>query len=102
MTQTFSLASIVAPSFGGKKGRSTVASLAPLQFHVFGLPVITFGASVIHEYFAPANVNTMWPILSFKALGEGGCENRTWIYPKPPSMLTLHCKAYHRIFDLQE
>ena len=35
-------------------------------------------------------------------LVAGGCENITWTNPKPPSMLTLRGKAYHRIFDLQE
>ena len=41
-------------------------------------------------------------LFSFTALAAGGCETKTWTNPAPPSMLTLHGKAYHRIFDLQE
>ena len=41
-------------------------------------------------------------LFSFTALGAGGIEKRTWTEPRPPTMLTLHGKAYHRIFDLQE
>ena len=42
-------------------------------------------------------------LFSLTALGAGGIEKRTWTEPRPPTMLTLHGKAYHhRIFDLQE
>lgn len=41
-------------------------------------------------------------LFSFTALAAGGCESKTWTNPAPPSMLTLHGKAYHLIFDLQE
>ena len=40
-------------------------------------------------------------LLAFTALGAGGLDKRTWTQPSPPSMLTLHGRAYHRIFDLQ-
>ena len=37
------------------------------------------------------------------ALGAGGVDKRSWTQPnRGPSMLTLHGKAYHRIFDLQQ
>ena len=39
---------------------------------------------------------------SFTALGAGGVDEISWTQPdRGPSMLTLHGKAYHRIFDLQ-
>ena len=42
-------------------------------------------------------------LFSFTALGAGGVDKRMWTQPKRgPSMLTLHGKAYHRIFDLQQ
>ena len=41
-------------------------------------------------------------LLSYTALGARGCEPKTWANPAPPSMLTLHGKAYRRIFDLEE
>ena len=41
-------------------------------------------------------------LFSFIALGAGGMDKRTWTNPPPASMLTMHGKAYHRIFDLQE
>lgn len=41
-------------------------------------------------------------LFSFTALGAGGLRKRTWTNPSPPSMLTMHGRAYHRIFDLQE
>ena len=41
-------------------------------------------------------------LFSFTALGTGGLEKRTWTQPSPPSMLTLHGRAYHRVFDLQQ
>lgn len=34
-------------------------------------------------------------LFSFTALGAGGIDRRTWTQPAPPSMLTLHGKAYH-------
>ena len=41
-------------------------------------------------------------LFSFTALGAGGVDRRSWTQPDGgPSMLTLHGKAYHRIFDLQ-
>lgn len=42
-------------------------------------------------------------LFSFTALGAGGIQKRSWTQPqKGPSMLCLHGKAYHRIFDLQQ
>lgn len=41
-------------------------------------------------------------MFAFMALGAGGLQKKTWTNPPPPSMLTMHGKAYHRIFDLQE
>lgn len=41
-------------------------------------------------------------LFSFTALAAGGMQKSTWTQPSPPSMLTLHGKAYHRIFDLEE
>lgn len=41
-------------------------------------------------------------LFSFTALAAGGMDKRTWTNPSAPSMLTLHGKAYHRIFGLQE
>ena len=42
-------------------------------------------------------------LFSFTALGAGGVDKRSWTQPdRGPSMLTLHGKAYHRIFDLQQ
>ena len=41
-------------------------------------------------------------LFAFTALGAGGLDKRTWIQLSPPSMLTLHGRAYHRIVDLQQ
>ena len=42
-------------------------------------------------------------LFSFTALGAGGVDKRSWTQPnRGPSMLTLHGKAYHRVFDLQQ
>jgi len=42
-------------------------------------------------------------LFSFTALGAGGVDKRSWTQlNRGPSMLTLHGKAYHRIFDLQQ
>ena len=41
-------------------------------------------------------------LFSFIALGAEDMQRRTWTNPSPPSMLTMHGKAYHRIFDLQQ
>lgn len=74
------------------------------------------GRSAIHPLkIVPESVNSIFRsasfrkaqrryngLFSFTALGAGGMEKRTWTEPGPPSMLCLHGKAYHRIFDLQE
>ncbi|CAN0014081.1 unnamed protein product, partial [Pylaiella littoralis] len=39
-------------------------------------------------------------MFSFTALGAGGIEKRTWTQPRGKSILTIHGKAYHRLFDL--
>ena len=42
-------------------------------------------------------------LVSFTAIGAGGIQKRTWTEPpKGKSMLCLHGKAHHRIFDLQQ
>lgn len=41
-------------------------------------------------------------LFAFTALAAGGMQKGIWINPGPPSMSTLHGKAYHEIFDLQE
>ena len=42
-------------------------------------------------------------LFSFTAWGAGGVDKRSWTQlNRGASMLTLHGKAYHRIFDLQQ
>ena len=41
-------------------------------------------------------------LFAFTALGAGGIGKRSWTQPLAPSMLSLHGRAYHTIFDLQE
>lgn len=41
-------------------------------------------------------------LFSFTALSAGGLRKQTWTQPYGPSMLTMHGRAYHRIFDLQQ
>lgn len=41
-------------------------------------------------------------LFSFTALAADGSQKRTWTNPAAPSMLTMHGRAYHRIFDLEE
>lgn len=41
-------------------------------------------------------------LFSFTALSAGGVQKRTWTQPSGVSMLTMHGRAYHRIFDLQQ
>lgn len=74
-------------------GRQTINRLIPMPPHlsqIFRTP---------HFRGAQRRYNGLF---SFTALGAGGIQKRTWTQPNPPSMLTLHGKAYHRIFDLQE
>ncbi|CAN0041699.1 unnamed protein product, partial [Laminaria digitata] len=41
-------------------------------------------------------------LFSFTALAADGVQKRTWTNPSAPTMLTMHGRAYHRIFDLEE
>ncbi len=42
-------------------------------------------------------------LFSFTALGAGGIEKKTWTHPRQgQSMLTLHGKSFHRLFDLSQ
>lgn len=41
-------------------------------------------------------------LFSFTALRAGGLRTQTWTQPSGSSMLTMHGRAYHRIFDLQQ
>lgn len=41
-------------------------------------------------------------LFSFTALSAGGLRKATWTQPHGASMLTMHGRAYHRIFDLQQ
>ena len=76
-----------------KSGAAVIPRLRPVSDHIWRL----FSSKEFSNYQRKCN-----RLFSFTALGAGGCDNRTWTDPKPPSMLTLHGKAYHRIFDLQE
>lgn len=76
-----------------KSGAAEIPRLRPVSNHIWRL----FSSPEFSTY--QRNYNGLF---SFTALAAGGCESRTWTNPKPPAMLTLHCKAYHRIFDLQE
>ncbi|CAN0285153.1 unnamed protein product, partial [Ectocarpus sp. 4 AP-2014] len=75
------------------KGRSAILPLKPIPQHLRS----------IFQSAAFKNVQRRYNgLFSFTALGAGGVEKRTWAGAAPPSMLCLHGKAYHRIFDLQE
>ena len=76
-----------------KSGAAVIPRLRPVNDHIWRL----FSSKEFSYYQRKYN-----GLFSFTALGAGGCDNRTWTNPKPPSMLTLHGKAYHRIFDSQE
>lgn len=76
-----------------KSGAAAIPRLRPVSDHIWHL----FNSREFSTYQRKYN-----GLFSFTALAAGGCENGTWTNPKPPSMLTLHGKAYHRIFDLQE
>ncbi|CAN0552739.1 unnamed protein product, partial [Ectocarpus sp. 12 AP-2014] len=41
-------------------------------------------------------------LFSFTALAANGLRKQTWSNPSGSSMLTMHGRAYHRIFDLQQ
>lgn len=41
-------------------------------------------------------------LFAFTALAAKGLRNQTWTQPIGGSMLTMHGRAYHRIFDLQQ
>ena len=41
-------------------------------------------------------------LFAFTALSAKGLPNQTWTQPIGRSMLTMHGRAYHRIFDLQQ
>lgn len=75
------------------KGRSAIHPLKPIPQHMNSLFQSASFRNVQRSYNG---------LFSFTALGAGGIEKRTWTEAAPPSMLCLHGKAYHRIFDLQE
>ena len=75
------------------RGRSAIHRLKPIPQTLLSL----FQTARFRESQRAYN-----GLFSFTALGAGGIENRSWTQGKPPTMLTLHGKAYHRIFDLQE
>ena len=42
-------------------------------------------------------------LFSFTALGAGGIDKKSWTQPqKVQTMLNLHGKSYHKIFDLRQ
>ena len=51
---------------------------------------------------AEISVNTTNSLFAFTALAASGLRKQTWTQPIGTSMLTMHGRAYHRIFDLQE
>ena len=66
------------------------------------LLVIIFGVSSARQHLFRTYQRKYNGLFSFTALAAGDCESRAWTNPKPPSMLTLHEKLHHRIFDLRE
>lgn len=75
------------------EGKDVVAPLTAISPELWNI----FNSSAFR-----ANQRKYNGIFAFTALGAGGLQKRTWTQPAPPSMLTMHGRAYHRIFDLQE
>lgn len=75
-------------------GKYTIPSLQPVPQHLMSV----FRSSQFQRAQRAYN-----GLFSFTALGAGGVDKRSWTQPrKVQTMLTLHGKAYHRIFDLQQ
>lgn len=75
------------------RGRSAMPRLRPIPSEL----LTVFGSARFRS--AQRRYNSLF---AFTGLGAGGIEKRSWTQPSAPSMLTLHGRAYHRIFDLQE
>ena len=75
------------------KGKSCIHPLQSIPHHLMALFETTKFISAQRRYNG---------LFGFTALGAGCIQKKTWTEPPAPSMLTLHGRAYHRIFDLQQ
>ena len=65
-----------------QSGKQAIHPLLPVPSHIQYTPTFQDAQRSYNGLF------------SFTALGAGGIDRRTWTQPAPPSMLTLHGKAY--------